>query len=263
MVVCPGRMGHAAIAAVLPDVLDRYRPRDIILIGLSGSFDPKDLLLGDVLAPMKVFGYAEQKVVKIDGKDSWTFRTLGDRTTSHALAEVRTIANDPALSRKWKDACRRAARRDARIAGRLGTDTAHEVPSIHAHHNDSLASGNVVVASSDFAWQLKTQVDTTLRAVEMEAGGLFEALENVDWPGRVLVLRGISDYADEAKSEVEADFKDAWRTYAMQNAVRLAATLMRQRLEWDLTRRSVSPPYEFNLEPHRDYSRNLYEYADQ
>src|SRR5271170_2832515 len=36
MVVCPGRMGHAAIAAVLPDLLDRYRPRDIILIGLSG-----------------------------------------------------------------------------------------------------------------------------------------------------------------------------------------------------------------------------------
>ena len=103
-----------------------------------------------------------------------------------------------------------------------------------------------------FAQQLKTQIDTTLRAVEMEAGGLFEALENVDWPGRVLVLRGISDYADEAKSQVENEFKDGWRTYAMQNAVRLAAMLMRQRLEWDMTRRSVSAPYELNLKSHQD-----------
>jgi hypothetical protein len=51
---------------------------------------------------------------------------------------------------------------------------------------------------------------------------------------------------------VENEFKDGWRTYAMQNAVRLAALLMRQRLEWDLTRRSVSAPYELNLKSHQD-----------
>jgi nucleoside phosphorylase len=250
LAVCPGRMGHAAIAAVLPDVLDRYRPRDIILIGLSGSFDTKNLLLGDVLSPLKVFGYAEQKVVTTSDGDSWTFRTLGDRTTSRALAEVRTIADDPTLYKNWGSKCRTAARRDKRIANKIGTDAAHEAPIIHAHHNDSLASGNVVVASSRFAQQLKDQVDSTLRAVEMEAGGLFEALENVDWPGRVLVLRGISDYADEAKSRLEDESKDGWRAYAINNAARLAAVLISQRRKWDNTRRSVSPPYRILLEPH-------------
>src|ERR1019366_607211 len=139
LVVCPGQMGHTAIAATLPDVLNRYRPRDTILIGLSGSFEPTTLLLGDVLVPMKIFGYAEQKVAGSVANDVWTFRKLGDRTNSHLLAEVRNIANDPARYRKWRDEARKRAKRDEQIASRLGTEVAHEAPEIHAHHNDSLA----------------------------------------------------------------------------------------------------------------------------
>jgi hypothetical protein len=113
-----------------------------------------------------------------------------------------------------------------------------------------------VVASTAYAQQLKDNVDATLRAVDMEAGGLFEALEKVDWPGRVMVLRGISDYADSEKSKLEIGFKNSWRTYAMQNAVRLATALMRQRHELEEAPHRVSDSYSLSLEPHRD-SYNL------
>jgi nucleoside phosphorylase len=252
--ICPGQMGHAAIAAVLPDVLDRYRPRDIILIGLSGSFDPENLMLGDVLVPMKVFGYAEAKVVQFRGKNVWTFRTLGDRATSHARAQIRAIDSDAILSREWKEQCLKSAELtepDKRITSRLGISV-HETPQIHAHHNDSLASGNAVVASKIFAKELQQKVDITLRAVDMEAGGLFEAMDKTDWPSRVLVLRGISDYADNKKSKLEKNFKNGWRIYAMQNAVRLAAMLIRQRLKWEPRRTSASAPFSLSLEPHTD-----------
>jgi nucleoside phosphorylase len=250
--VCPGQMGHAAIAAILPDILDRYRPRDIILIGLSGSFDSKDLLLGDVLAPMKVFGYAEAKVVQVQGKNVWTFRTLGDRTTSHARAQIRAIANDPALCAEWKKQCLEAAscaQPDRQITSRFGVSS-RELPKIHVHHNDSLASGNVVIASKAFSKELQQKVDPTLCAVDMEAGGLFESMAATDWLGRVLVLRGISDYADSKKSKLEKQFKDGWRLYAMQNAVRLATMLIKRRLQWEPDRQSASAPYDLSLTPH-------------
>lgn len=170
LAICPGQMGHAAISAVLPGILERYRPRDIILIGLSGSFDTENLMLGDVLVPMKVVGYAEAKIEQVKGKAVWNFRLLGDRATSYTRAQVRTIDNDPKLARDWKAQCVNAAARapaDRNIIERLGVSV-HAQPQFHAHHNDSLASGNAVVASTAFAKELK-RLDGTLRAVDMEA----------------------------------------------------------------------------------------------
>lgn len=246
--VSPGRMGHAAIAAVLPDVINRWRPRDIILIGISGSLDSKDLLLGDVIVPMKVFGYAEAKVERVGGKENWAFRTLGDRPASHARTEIQAISDTPELLSAWQKDCRRAGSQYAQIAERIA-EMGGDRPKIHIHPNDSLATGNVVVASKQFGKELQTKVSPTIRAVDMEAGGLFEALTQSDWRGSVLVLRGISDYSDKAKSRLERTSKDRWRLYAMQNAVRLAASLIRQRPVWESKRCSVSSPYELSLKP--------------
>jgi hypothetical protein len=160
-----------------------------------------------------------------------------------------------ALRRNWEDNCRSAARGDPRIAGRIGKSS-HDVPRIHVHHNDSLASGNVVVSSQQFPDYLQRKVDRTLRGIEMEAGGLFEALDTADWRGRVLVLRDISDYSNKQKWKLEKRFGTAWRQYAMQNAVRLAAMLLQQRPKWERERMSVSPSYDLSLTPHSESHRH-------
>jgi len=231
VVVLPvGRMGEVAMQAATSDAIRTWCPRDVILIGIAGSLEPDRLQLGDVLVPAKVFGCTEAKATEIEGEVKRKFRKTGDRAASALINVIRGIVGDKALHMRWREACRASIMSNKALYEHLQKqDPEGARPAVHQAFNDSLASGTDVVASKKAAAELKEQVDSTICAVEMESRGVFEAVERSDVKISVLIVRGISDYADEDKAQTEREFKDGWRRFSMANAVRLALTMIVER----------------------------------
>lgn len=75
---------------------------------------------------------------------------------------------------------------------------------------------------------LKDNRDRNYLALEMESGGILSAAHTRDVA--TLVIRGISDYSDIAKAELDQVKGGALRRYAMINATLLLWALMEGQL---------------------------------
>jgi nucleoside phosphorylase len=89
-----------------------------------------------------------------------------------------------------------------------------------------LASGPVVGAAQQFTEWLRKSRDRNLKALEMESAGLMDAAMKRVEPARTLIIRGISDYGDQRKKQLDKVGEGALRRYAMRNATRLLFQLM-------------------------------------
>ena len=91
-------------------------------------------------------------------------------------------------------------------------------------HIGPIASGNIVAASSAFVDEVR-RINRKFLAIDMEAAGVTfaatERVHRVPW----LVVRGISDRADENKKILD-DEKGAWRRYCVRNALGLLQNLL-------------------------------------
>lgn len=82
---------------------------------------------------------------------------------------------------------------------------------LFVYHQGRIATGNSVIMDGNLRDSISNKCNGAL-CIEMEAAG-------ADVNGRVLVIRGISDYADSHKS-------DLWRPYAAAKAVAFARELL-------------------------------------
>ena len=243
-----GRMTEAPVQSAVEAAVRTWRPAAIVMVGIAGSLEPDRLKLGDVIVPSKVFGYSEGKAEVVDGKLRMKYRTTGHRLDCDLTALARAI--DINWEADWRSASRKAGRADTMLRPKLLARSGKDGPNLHITDKDSVGSGNVVVASREFAAEVRAALDDTVRAVEMEAKGLCEALGKVKPAPSALVVRGISDYADEDKAALEADTKDGWRRYAAQNAARFVLALIRSRPETAEGYRPVATPaYPMLLHP--------------
>lgn len=94
-------------------------------------------------------------------------------------------------------------------------------------HIGPIASGNIVAASSAFVEEIR-RINRKFLAIDMEAAGVASAatdrIHRVPW----LVVRGVSDRADENKITLD-ESKGVWRRYCVRNAAGLLESL----LAWD------------------------------
>ena len=159
--------------------------------------------------------------------------------------------------RAWRTSSRRAGRADSGLRQKLLDVEPSDRPKLHIETNDNLASGNVVIASKANAKAVREALGDygkTARAVEMEAKGFCEALERVRPKPPALVVRGVSDLADEDKAALEKDFRDGWRRYAAQNAARFLVELIHRRPDIVDDYRPVASPV-FPMEVHPESAR--------
>jgi len=225
VILSVGRMTEAPVQSAIEAAARTWRPAAIVMIGIAGSLKPDKVKLGDVFVPSKVFGYTEAKAEVISGKTVMTYRHTGDRLDCQLLAQARAVNLDH--GKAWRAKSRNAGLKDVKLKPKLLSSK--DGPKIHITDNDCLASGNVVVASREFAEGIQAALGTTVGAVEMEAKGLCEALSKIKPEPPALVARGISDLADEQKAALEKDSKDGWRRYAAQNAARFVLELIVRR----------------------------------
>jgi nucleoside phosphorylase len=212
-----GDMGPTRTGVIAEKMLGAWRPSTVVMLGIAGGIH-KDIHLGDVVIATQVNNYLEgakavdRAVSAPFERSSDSFQAtaqLADRVRnfefSHAAAyatwQQRTQTRAAALPPKALELVREGLLR-------------HNAETREGH----IASGPVVVGSTTFASWIK-EADRSCLAVEMEAAGMMIAA-HLD-PGKVntLVLRGISDFADERKSLLDQIGGGALRTLAMRNAV--------------------------------------------
>ncbi len=219
---------HAAIQT--ERLLARWSPRAVVMLGIAAGIH-EDVRVGDVVIASQVDSYlASAKAQAGSTPDSFEFALGGMayQGDHDFLTQVRNFefAHLQAFAH-WRQAC---AQELADLVPEEATRTdlvqkglVREGPEIPDAH---IASGPVVGVAQQFTQWLRAKRDRNLKALDMESAGLVAAAMKRKEPTRTLVLRGISDYGDERKSQFDAVGEGALRRYAMRNATRLLWALL-------------------------------------
>ncbi len=216
-----GEMGATPASQITEKILDHVRPKILVLIGIGAAID-KGVRLGDVIIADEINEFqAASKTV--DKAQSFVFQYSGRHwRTDFALTQS---ARDSEFSARksyeaWQNSVR--AFRDTLGLSREQSGLTRERPGAVVGH---IASGNTVVASKAYAIELQG-IDRKFRAIEMEAAGVLQAASSRKDPVRTLVARGISDFADERKAELDSLGNGLWRKYAMYSVVMFFLNLL-------------------------------------
>jgi nucleoside phosphorylase len=186
--------GNTGAAVLTERAISLFHPVALLFAGVAGALK-SDLDLGDVAVATKVYAYHGGK----DEDDGFRSRPVA-WPVSHELLQL--------------------AQHIARTASWLRFhDPAASVPRIHFV---PIAAGEVVLnsRSTPLARQLHHRFNDAA-AIEMESAGVADAGHlNRSLP--VLSVRGLSDRADGAKSEADAD---GWQPVAAANAAAFAIAI--------------------------------------
>jgi nucleoside phosphorylase len=222
-----GNMGISEAQLAADRALTKWKPKVIINIGIAASLH-NDLKLGDVLIADQVDAYdANLKAIPSE-EGSWNLQHRGivfhgDHFLLQYVKQFQFTHRN--LYDSWrsssKDIQHELIPQDDVIALKH-QQVLGDLPSLNIGH---LASGSIVGAASEFANFLKSR-DATLRALEMEAGGMARAAVKRTLPISWLVIRGISDLGDERKTQFDSTGDGGLRKLAMRNATNLMLTLL-------------------------------------
>lgn len=220
-----GGMGTGNAQLVADRAIERWSPFVAVWVGIAAGIH-SDVKLADVLVPDQIDGYdANLKAVDGDG-GSYVFKERGEVfRLDHVLAQgIQNLRFAHAAAYEaWVSTCATDLR-DELAADGFEVQSSHvrERPAIKVGH---VASGNVVGAAEAFTARLLTR-DSSLLGLEMETAGLTRAAHNRAKPVRTLALRGVSDFGDARKSELDKLGAGVFRRVAMRNASRLLLTLI-------------------------------------
>lgn len=226
IMVPAGKMGNTRSASVVSLLLEKFKPRDVVVIGIAGSL-ANNLEPGDVFIPDSVNEYLANSAAY--GQESnWMFATSGN----HFLSSSRLLNRFQNFSRSrnprhkmWENSAREL--RSALITTETETALTNAglqlrgACKLYVGDDLKLASGPAVGKGRIFTEWIKRDVDRKVAAMEMETAGVYDAaLVHAPAP-RTIAIRGISDYADERKEKIEAAAQDMFRALSAQNAVLL------------------------------------------
>ncbi len=220
-----GDMGPDKVTHAAGQTIEKWKPKLVIMLGIAASLSD-DLELGDVVIAKQVDAYASNLKATADESKDDSFN-LSHRGSVYRAphAEIEAIKDFEFVSNnlfiQWQDESVRDA---SRIFGELNQTNKKEAnsPSVY---RVNLASGPVMGASKAFAKWLHTR-DQSIKALEMEAAGLALASHDRVKPIPHIIIRGISDYGDEGKSQLEDHSKGLYRRLAMRNATRYLLKLI-------------------------------------
>lgn len=189
IIVLPlAKMGHLDAASATSDAIKRWLPRYVVLVGIAGGIANANVKLGDVLIADQVADFELQKIVEGDADIRWQVHNVDQRLLN--AAHNFNGRNWPKVTAKRFD---------------------KQSPLVHI---GPICTGNKVVADESLIMQFN-EVWTKLIGVEMEAGGVANAVsQSVRQPGFFMV-RGVSDLADGNKDSQNVY---RWRNYACEIA---------------------------------------------
>ena len=223
-----GDMGTTNAAVVASEFLRFFQPDVMVMLGIAASVS-SDLLLGDVVVASGVDDYvASSKAV--EGDDSMLLHAGGPiyRPTPAYVELARNfkyISSDQHAL--WQQNAAKWLTENSKTS--IEERKVREQPELHV---EVVASGSFVSASKTFNRWLREHRNRQIKSVEMESSGLMSAISQFrDIKG--LVIRGISDHADDEKASLEAQYQGIFRRYAMRNAVTFFKTFVQVPAFWE------------------------------
>lgn len=217
LVVLQDEMGKSSASSSTAEALSEYSCNLFICLGIAGGLS-KDLKLGDICYSGNVLDVndnakttdGEEGAIKLE-LSPYTYRT--QKALSLAIDFVRRDPNFRPKYLQWQKA--RAARAAElglqEVKDKNGQNPQKPVPN---SMGGTIACG-VVSAGHNYNEKLK-QIDRKVLAIETESGGVFNVTTRRGV--EAITIRGISDYADPNKAELEAGTQDAVRIFAAENA---------------------------------------------
>lgn len=173
-VLCLAGMGRVKAAVQTTNAINDLQPEIVLLVGIAGGVRKTVSDLGDVIVGEQIVDYEQQKID--DGADPIRFDVYrGDRSLLKVAQEV---------ADQWTPAMELERAVNVKIG--------------------PIASGDKVVASAPHMERLLKQWPKLL-GVEMEAGGVAAAAWFATSRPRFLMIRGVSDFADQEKNTQAVD----------------------------------------------------------
>ena len=187
VVVSPTSMGRVPAATVTVESIRRWHPRYVLLVGIAAGIEQR-VSLGDVLVPDLIGDYAVSKV----SPDKVEIRPQSPPVDQRLLVNIKNFRGE------W-------IHRIGVKRPRRGQPQRHIGP---------IASGDTIVAARAHLDQLLAHWPKLI-GLEMEAGGAAGAAAQAAVRPGFIMIRGVSDFADEAKGSGPVE---AWRDYACHAA---------------------------------------------
>jgi len=206
----------------------RYAPSLVAIIGISGALSD-DVRLGDIVFADDVDNYSFRGKVSDDDDSLLAALHWGGRSSPgdpELLDRVKNLPFQRALEyARWNKATRRHLARcvPPETEAQLRTDgLLHEEVKLQV---GPAASGPFVSVSRSFRAALLRR-NRNFLAIDMESGSAVMAISERPHAPRKLVLRGISDFADERKQDLDRIGGGGLRTWALLNIAELLLTIL-------------------------------------
>ncbi len=212
--------GNDAAYKVMNEFFGSYSATTAICVGIAGALT-KDTKLGDIFYSQQVFDLTQR--IKIEKDKTGRTRMRFDpepysssESIAKALDRSRLSATGRSPYKEWKRACELV--NEGRLAG-IGKQkvlgkhaAAYKIPEAR---NGKFASSNMVLAD-EHAVQDIIDCGRKMVCVDLESAGFAKAC--YESRTQHIVVRGISDMADETKKVTEEQNKNTFRAIAMSNA---------------------------------------------
>lgn len=212
-----GEMGTNRTGVVTEKMLARWDPEVVAVVGIAGGIH-KDVRLGDVVVASEVSNYIEGAKA-VDSASGISFERGSDsfKARDLLLNRVRNFEfANRASFQKWEASCeRRCTALGIEVDPLRTSDLLRAKPAQHEGH---VASGPAVVTSSAFVSWIRGG-DRACMCVEMESGGAMITGHMDPSQRDVIIIRALSDFADERKAALDKIGGGALRRYAMENAL--------------------------------------------
>jgi nucleoside phosphorylase len=185
-------MGRNQAANAAHDAIRLWHPRYVLLVGIAGGIAKAQAKRGDILVPDQIVDYELQKLTNHGAEIRWEVYRADPRLLEAARHQ----------GENWRRLINKRRPQQGKSQCLIGP----------------MATGDKVVATEDVLESLRSDWPK-LVGIEMEAGGLASAaFQSAQQPG-FLMIRGVSDLADENKD-------DTWRLYSCHAAAAYAIALL-------------------------------------
>jgi nucleoside phosphorylase len=211
-----GAAGNPGAARAASEMIEYYRPKFMILVGIAAGLRGK-VKVGDVVIADFVYAYEPGAMLEHEGVKRFEPRpemvriprTIQQDLVSYLGSALKRI--DQAL-----DAMSVQRPKPPRLFGRMEhEDNVAKAPALH---QSAIASGEKLIRDSTFLRGLSESGHGRLVGAEMEGSGFAQACTDYGVPW--LVVRGVSDFGDKFKS-------DDFHAYASATASVTAADVLR------------------------------------
>ena len=193
-------MGNADASITTTRVIQRWQPRNVLMVGIAGGVEGK-AALGDVAVAQYAHYYEPAKLaangIEHRGRQFNSTLLLYSRAQHYEAAE-------------WKGEIHTAR-----------PDTVGGEPKLPEVRFGPIGCGEKVIANLEELAEIQRQCPKMI-AVAMEGAGVAKAVLSEGYSPRYLEIRGISDYAGPDKH-------DGWHEYAANAAAAFTIGFLRSR----------------------------------